>query len=130
MDSMIYNLIIVNNKSIKININNKEENKMRRVIEKRVYDTDTALMIAEDWNGLGDNDFRSLNEELYKTKKGNYFIYGSGGPLTKYGKSRGNQIDGSSKIILMSEQEAYKWLEEKGETEAIEEFFPNKFEEA
>ncbi|NNU78158.1 hypothetical protein [Clostridium estertheticum] len=103
---------------------------MRRVIEKRVYDTDTALMIAEDWNGLGDNDFRSLNEELYKTKKGNYFIYGSGGPLTKYGKSRGNQIDGSSKIILMSEQEAYKWLEEKGETEAIEEFFPNKFEEA
>jgi len=103
---------------------------MRKVIEKKVYDTDTALMIAEDWNGLGDNDFRSLNEELYKTKKGNYFLYGSGGPLTKYGKSSGNQTFGSSEIIPMSKKEAYQWLEQHGETEAIEEFFYDEFDEA
>lgn len=103
---------------------------MRRVIEKKVYDTDNALMIAEDWNGLGGNDFRSLNEELYKTKKGNYFLYGSGGPLTKYGKSSGNQTFGSSEIIPMSKQEAYQWLEQHSETEAIEEFFLDEFEEA
>jgi hypothetical protein len=97
---------------------------------KKVYDTNTALMIGEDWNGLSDNDFRRLNEELYKTKKGKYFLFGSGGPLTKYGKSSGNQTFGSSQIIPMSEQEAYRWLEEHGETEAIEEFFPDEFEEA
>jgi hypothetical protein len=103
---------------------------MRRIIEKKAYDTDTALMIADEWNGLGGNDFRSLTEELYRTKKGNYFLYGSGGPLTKYGKSSGNQISGSSEIIPMSEQQAYLWLAEHCETEVIEEFFSDEFEEA
>ncbi|MCB2299875.1 hypothetical protein [Clostridium tagluense] len=103
---------------------------MKRIIENMVYNTETAMLIAEDWNGLGDCDFRSLNEELYKTKKENYFLYGSGGPLTKYGKSSGNQTFGSSEIIPMSKKEAYQWLEQHGETEAIEEFFSDEFEEA
>lgn len=103
---------------------------MKRVINKKVYNTETAMLIAENFNGLVGNDYRSLTEQLYRTKKENYFLCGSGGPLTKYAKSSGNQTYGSSEIIPMTNQEAYQWLEENKETEAIEEFFPDEFEEA
>lgn len=103
---------------------------MKKVIEKRVYDTETASLIAEYWNGLGQGDFRYYEEKLYKTRKGSYFLYGSGGPLTKYSESNGNQTWGISTIVPLRKEEAYEWLEANGETEAIEEHFSNDIDEA
>jgi hypothetical protein len=96
---------------------------MRRIIEKRVYDTEVSVYIADNWNGLMQEDDRYCEERLYKTKKGNYFLYGSGGPLSKYSKTIGNKILGITILIPLTIEEAYDWLKTHNETEAIEEFF-------
>ncbi len=84
---------------------------MKKIIEKKVYNTETATLIAEYWNGFSNNDFRNLSEDLYITQKGQWFIHGRGGAMTKYSESNGNSSWGSSDIILLSGSEAYNWLE-------------------
>lgn len=84
---------------------------MKKVIERKVYNTETATMVAEYWNGLGNNDFRSLSEDLYVTKNGQWFLHGSGGAMTKYSESNGNSTWGSSDIVLLSASDAYNWIE-------------------
>ena len=46
---------------------------MKRIIEKKVYDTETATMVATTSFGQS-NDFKSFAETLYRTAKGNYFL--------------------------------------------------------
>ena len=48
---------------------------MRRIIDKKQYDTETAILIADDryWDGHG-WERGCRNKYLYKTKKGNYFL--------------------------------------------------------
>ncbi|MTI67130.1 MAG: hypothetical protein FH753_11115 [Firmicutes bacterium] len=103
---------------------------MKKVINRKVYNTETAELIAEYWNGLGVSDFRYLSEDLYRTKKGAYFLHGSGGPMTKYSESSGNSTWGIETIIPLTDQEAYEWLEEHDESEVIEKYFGNMLEEA
>lgn len=89
---------------------------MRQVIDRTVYNTDTATEIAEYWNGLPSNDFGSVAETLYKTAKGNYFLYGRGGPMTEYGESCGNNSwTSGSKIIPLSRESALEWCERRNE---------------
>lgn len=47
---------------------------MKRIINKKVYNTETATLIAETTNGLSYSDFNCIKEDLYRTKKGQYFI--------------------------------------------------------
>ena len=49
---------------------------MRQIINGKLYNTETAELLAHDeyWDGQNfHRDFR--NTFLYKTKKGNYFLY-------------------------------------------------------
>jgi hypothetical protein len=46
---------------------------MKRIINGKIYDTDTAKQIARRDNGLYTNDCWYRSTELYKTPKGNYF---------------------------------------------------------
>ena len=49
---------------------------MQKVIERKRYDTEKALLIASDYFWDGHNWERNCrNEYLYKTKKGNFFLY-------------------------------------------------------
>lgn len=103
---------------------------MRAIIDGKMYNTKTATMLAEYWNGLGTNDHRYLLEELYITKKGVFFLYGSGGALTGYSEIYCNQAMHSSRIIPMEKQDAYEWLERNGEIKVIEKYFSEMIEEA
>lgn len=48
---------------------------MKRVINKKVYDTETAKRIATNDFSDGTNEYnRGRTADLYRTKKGNYFI--------------------------------------------------------
>ena len=96
---------------------------MKKVINGKVYNTETAIKVAGWDNGIFSNDFRNCSEELYKTKKEAWFLYGKGGAMSKYSVSHGNSVSGGSDIIAFSKTEAYNWLEEKHEIEAIEEHF-------
>ncbi len=56
---------------------------MKKMIKKKVYNTQTAEEISRPTFGeFGDAD--GYEEILYETKKGDRFIYGIGGPESKY----------------------------------------------
>ena len=96
---------------------------MKKVIDGLVYNTATAQEIAS-YSYLYANDFRHVDEALYKTKKGNYFLAGSGGPMSKYAVSVGNSSTGSEGIIPLTEEGAREWCERSDiEADIIEQEF-------
>lgn len=102
---------------------------MRKVINKKVYDTNAARLVAQYHNGLSSSDFRYIYERLYVTRKGQYFLHAEGGALTIYSESSGNSTWGIETIILFTKEEVYEWLEERGYTEVIEEVFKDEIQE-
>ena len=89
-----------------------------------MYDTDTAEKIAEWDNGIFGNDFRTCEETLYKKTTGEYFIYGSGGALSKYSIPCGNNSSsGSSDIMPLTKDKAKIWMENYGDPDDYTEEF-------
>ena len=102
---------------------------MKKIIDGKTYNTETAEKIANWWNGLGDRDFRNCEENLYKTKKSAWFISGEGGAMSRWCESNGNTTSGGEGILVLSESEALAWCESHDvDAETIEENF--KVEEA
>lgn len=97
---------------------------MKKIINGKKYDTDTATVVDDYDNGIYDSDFRYLSETLYRKKTGGFFIYGYGGAMTEYAVACGlNSWGGSYKIIPLTIDEAKIWMEEKGSAEKYIEFF-------
>lgn len=56
---------------------------MKKTINKKVYNTDTATVVKTvTYSYFGDP--AGYEETLYQTKKGDFFIYGVGGAESKY----------------------------------------------
>lgn len=102
---------------------------MKKIINKKIYNTDTAEKIAEYSNMNNSSDFNYFSEILYKTKKGQFFLAGNGGANSKYAKHGGNESWESSDIILLTEDETINWLEKYDFVNEIEKYFPNFLEE-
>lgn len=85
---------------------------MKKVIDGKIYNTDTATLIANWDNGMARNDFGWCDESLHITKKGTYFVYGAGGALSRWSVPCGNngQMGGQS-IEVLSKAEALEWCE-------------------
>lgn len=94
---------------------------MRKIIDRKIYDTETSEKIADYWNGVSTNDFNYISEDLYRTIKGAWFLNCEGGTNTVY--------DGKE-IKPLLDYEAYEWLEMHGKTEVIEKYFKESIEEA
>lgn len=103
---------------------------MKKVIEGKRYDTEKATVIAEWKNGHYGNDFRRCKETLYVTAKGNFFLHGEGGPLSKYAEPVGNCRTSGEDISPMKMEEAFRWCQEHDCIAAIELHFSDMVEEA
>lgn len=103
---------------------------MKRIIEGKKYDTETADCIAELDNGYYGNDFKRCKESLYRTKKGTWFLAGEGGPMSKYARPLGNMTTGGEGLEPITPDHARQWLEEKDFTDELEEHFAEEIEEA
>ncbi len=102
---------------------------MKKIIDGKRYNTDTADHVANYNNCLPSGDFYWENEDLYITPKGNWFLHGAGGAKTSYCQQIGpREWGGSQRIKPFTPEEAREWLEEHGKTEALERYFP--FEDA
>lgn len=66
------------------------DNKMKKIINGKMYNTETATFVCNYWNGLSYFDFRYVTEDLYRKKTGEYFIKYNGGALSKYAESYGD----------------------------------------
>ena len=97
---------------------------MKRVIDRKLYDTDRAEQIARYAPLTNRGDYNYLIETLYKTDSGEYFLHGDGGAATKWAEKISNQRTPGEKIQLLTDEEALDWCEERaidGET-IVEEF--------
>ena len=87
---------------------------MKKVINGKVYDTNTATRVAEYWNGKPYNDLGYVVEDLYRKRSGEYFLYGEGGPATIYGRTVDEGIRcGTWQIKPLTEIEAKTWGKER-----------------
>ena len=96
---------------------------MKAIIQGKRYNTESATMIGDYSNGYGAGDFRSVDEALWKTPNGRYFLAGRGGPMTRYSSQCGDMTGGGSKIIPLSDEEAYEWTELHCPVDVLEEHF-------
>lgn len=76
---------------------------MKKTINKKVYNTDTAELIdVKIFGEWGDTD--GYEERLYQTKRGEYFVYGIGGKDSPYP---------AESITLVTAKEAASFKKEK-----------------
>lgn len=103
---------------------------MKRIIDGKVYNTQTAEGIASWHNGYYAGDFKRCEEALYRTKKGNWFLAGEGGPMSKYARLCGNGYSGGDGLEPITADQARQWLEDRDFTAELEEHFADKLEDA
>ena len=104
---------------------------MKKIIDGKRYDTERAEEIVHWSNGCSRSDFGYVEESLYRTKSGNYFVAGCGGSLSNYASPCGTGgYSGGSDIQPLSKDAARVWLEDRGLTKTLEEFFAEDITDA
>lgn len=90
----------------------------RTTIAGKVYDIYTAHKLAT-YSGIDkrceaapDDNAHRVSEALYRTKRGNYFLFGSGGICTRYGGVVCDIGTTARKIIPIQAWEAAMWCEQ------------------
>lgn len=73
---------------------------MKKVIDGKTYNTDTAKLIVAKDSNLPHNDLDYWYEELYQTKDGDYFIYGEGGAASFFSRPRPSDWSGPGEDIF------------------------------
>lgn len=100
---------------------------MKKIISNKRYDTDKATYIAEISSrdqGIGPSDFSFWAETLYQKRTGEFFLFGEGGPMSKYSQPYEN--DGSQsgyKIIPLTLGQAKQWAEKAMDADEYETTF-------
>ena len=96
---------------------------MKKIIRGKRYDTDTAKKVGAAYAECQRTDFAYWEEELYRKNTGEFFLYGWGRPLSKYGKTCGNETSGSEVIKPLDLEEAQEWAEKNLDGEEYEQIF-------
>lgn len=91
---------------------------MKKVIARKLYDTDTARKVAER-EEYGPGDFKYVVETLYAKRSGAYFLHGRGNAASRYAE----QIDANSwrpgeRIVPLTFDEAAEWAEDAMDADA------------
>ena len=96
---------------------------MKKVINGKVYDSEKAKFLDSDSYGApGDASY--WKEWLYQKRTGEFFLFGEGGPMSKYSRILGDNSWGyGEEIIPLSYEAAQKWAEEHLSAEAYEKIF-------
>lgn len=104
---------------------------MKKIINGKLYDTDTAKELGLRSNGLVWRDFRNVCETLYRKRTGEFFLHGEGGPMTKYAEvASGGGWTGSAKIIPLTYDAAREWAEKNLSADEYAEIFGMPDEDA
>ena len=96
---------------------------MKKIINGKLYSTETAEHIGMWNNGYYTNDFNYCSEYLYRKKTGEFFLHGEGHALSIYASHEGNSSGWGEQIIPMTYQEAQEWAEKHLTGDEYEEIF-------
>mgnify|MGYP003656377163 CR=1 FL=1 len=103
---------------------------MKKTINRKTYNTETATAIAGRSASLPRSDFGHWEATLYRTAKGAYFLHGKGGATSEYADHIGHLRRGGSDIIPKTGAEALAWCEEHECQDAIDTHFAALIEDA
>lgn len=84
---------------------------MKKIINGKLYDTETAETVGSRCNGYSYNDFRRLDETLYRKRTGEFFLYGEGGPMSQYAETFGDGETSGWRIVPLTLASAKIWAE-------------------
>ena len=94
---------------------------MKKIINSKRYDTEKAAEVGCWSNDRNARDFGHCSETLYRKRTGEYFLYGEGGPMSKYRRAVDqNSWRGGEDINPLTVEEARRWAEEKLEADEYE----------
>lgn len=97
---------------------------MKKIINGKLYDTETAACVGSWSNNYSPRDFQSVQEDLHRKRTGEFFLYGEGGPASKYAVSvGGNSWSGGAKIIPLTVEQAREWAEQHLDADDYQEIF-------
>lgn len=105
---------------------------MRKIVNKNVYDTEKALMIAGNWkNSLEKDNAIATSEDLYINPQGQFFLHCcSTKTINQYNYANDMKLCRNETIIPLTNAKTFKWLEKNNEVEVIEKYFSDYIEEA
>lgn len=96
---------------------------MKKIIDGKVYNTETAQECGEYSNIPYVSDFHYYCETLYKKKTGEFFLFGEGNAASKYCEYVGSASTGGCRIVPLTYDEAVKWVEEHLDADKYIEMF-------
>ena len=97
---------------------------MKKVLGGHVYDTSKAKKLGSFEASCGCSDFHYYEEELYRTKSGYYFLYGTGNAASPYARQvETNTWSSGEKILPLTEKEAKEWAEDHLDGDEYETIF-------
>ena len=97
---------------------------MKKNINGKIYDTETASLLGTWLNGYIQRDPRCEIEELYRKRTGEFFLFGMGCASSKYAVFvDGKGWQSGAKIIPLNYENARKWAEEHLRGDDYQEIF-------
>lgn len=97
---------------------------MKKIIDGKRYDTNTAKEIVSASSSVSRSDFHWWRETLYRKQTGEFFLHGEGGPASRYSRSVGlNEWSGGERIMPLSFSEAQQWAEDHLDGDEYERIF-------
>ena len=103
---------------------------MKKVINGKMYNTDTASELAMHSSPGSWRDFSHWEETLYRKKTGEFFLYGEGGPMTRYAEETGtNAWTGGERIMPLTYADAQNWAEKYLDGDDYESIFGEVIED-
>ena len=96
---------------------------MKKIIDGKMYNTETAARIGCWSNGCYQSDFNYYSEDLYKKKTGEYFLHKEGGALSCMAEYSGSGYSSGESIKQMHESSAKVWCMSKLDADEYESIF-------
>lgn len=96
---------------------------MKRIVNGKAYNTETAERVGLWDNGYCTNDFNYCSEDLYRKRTGEFFLHGEGHAMSIYASHEGNSSGWGEQIIPLTYQEAQEWAEKHLTGDEYEEIF-------
>ena len=96
---------------------------MKKIINGKLYNTQSATMLVSYGNRCLPNDFHYVEENLYRKASGEFFLYVCGGAMSIYAEHFETGSRGSERIIPMTVDEAREWAEAYADADKYMEIF-------
>ena len=96
---------------------------MKKIINGKRYDTETAEEIGFWRTERSVTDFSYCEETLYRKRTREFFLYGEGGPSSPYAIELYGMMGAGEAIVPLTEDEAKTWVEQKLDADTYEALF-------